>query len=218
VLDAKTGRLLWQDQVTPHDVRDYDFEATPILAGTSVFGAGKSGLVIAWNTDTKRRRWVRPVGLHRNDTGPLPSRRSRICPGILGGVETPMAYSAGRLFVPVVDLCSVGSATSRQQVTEVDPAQGHGRLVALSATTGAVLWQRRLELPDFGCATVANDVVFTSAYDGTVDGFDTRTGRRLWTARLAAGSNSCPAVAGDMLFVGAGVGRTPELTAYALSR
>ena len=32
VLDARTGKLLWYDQVTPHDVRDYDFEATPILA------------------------------------------------------------------------------------------------------------------------------------------------------------------------------------------
>ncbi len=32
VLDARTGRLVWHDQVTAHDVRDYDFEATPILA------------------------------------------------------------------------------------------------------------------------------------------------------------------------------------------
>ncbi|MGZ4381776.1 MAG: outer membrane protein assembly factor BamB family protein, partial [Gaiellaceae bacterium] len=42
VLDARTGRLLWHDQVTPHDVRDYDFEATPILAGKLVVGAGKA--------------------------------------------------------------------------------------------------------------------------------------------------------------------------------
>ena len=31
VLDARSGRLLWHDQVTPHDVRDYDFHATPIV-------------------------------------------------------------------------------------------------------------------------------------------------------------------------------------------
>ena len=31
VLDARSGRLLWYDQVTPHDVRDYDFEATPVV-------------------------------------------------------------------------------------------------------------------------------------------------------------------------------------------
>ena len=33
VLDARTGRLLWHDQVTPHDVRDYDFQATPMVVG-----------------------------------------------------------------------------------------------------------------------------------------------------------------------------------------
>ena len=47
VLDARSGRLLWHDQVTPHDIRDYDFEATPILATVEgeelVFGAGKAG-------------------------------------------------------------------------------------------------------------------------------------------------------------------------------
>jgi outer membrane protein assembly factor BamB len=116
VLDAQSGRLRWYDQVTPHDVRDYDFEATPILArergSDLVFGAGKAGLVIGWNRSTHRRVWTARVGLHRNDLGPLPRMRTTICPGLLGGVETPMAYAAGRLFVPVVDLCVHGSAVA----------------------------------------------------------------------------------------------------------
>jgi len=36
VVDARSGDLLWYDQVTPHDVRDYDFQATPILATVGV--------------------------------------------------------------------------------------------------------------------------------------------------------------------------------------
>ena len=61
VLDGRTGRLLWYDQVTRHDVRDYDFEASPILVGgggrptPAVFGAGKAGRVVAWNRATGRR-------------------------------------------------------------------------------------------------------------------------------------------------------------------
>ena len=51
VLNGKTGRLRWYDQVTPHDVRDYDFELPRILASISsrgtlreaVVGAGKVG-------------------------------------------------------------------------------------------------------------------------------------------------------------------------------
>jgi outer membrane protein assembly factor BamB len=224
VLDARTGRLLWHDQVTPHDVRDYDFEATPVLATVGdrelVFGAGKAGRVIAWDRTSRRRVWTTPVGLHRNDAGPLPRRRVTVCPGLLGGVETPMAYAAGRLFVPVVDLCGWGRADGRQLLTDVDPSRGRGRLVALDAATGRILWERRLPSPDFGCATVARDVVFTSTYEGTAYGVAARDGRIVWRARLRAGANACPAVVGDLVLFGAGVRRpgraSPELVAFGL--
>lgn len=226
VLDARTGRLLWHDQVTPHDVRDYDFQATPVLATLDgvdvVFGAGKAGRVISWDRETRRRRWTAVVGLHRNDVGPLPRRRVTVCPGLLGGVETPMAYADGRLFVPVVDLCAWGSAIGRPELTEVNATQGRGRLVALDAESGRTLWERRLPSPSFGCATVSNDVVFTSAYAGTVYAFAVEDGALLWRGRLPAGLNACPAVVGDLLLVGAGVrlperpGSSPKLVAFGL--
>jgi len=220
-LDARTGRLLWHDQVTPHDVRDYDFEATPILERGTVVGAGKAGRVIAWDLGTHRRVWSTAVGLHRNDLGPLPRRRVTVCPGLLGGVESPMAYADGRVFVPVVDLCGRESAITQEPVTDLDPAHGSGRLVALDASTGRTLWKRRLASPDFGCATVANDVVFTATYDGTVVALGAADGKVLWRAQLPAGVNACPAVAGDLLLVGAGVPRSgggaPELVAFGLA-
>jgi outer membrane protein assembly factor BamB len=225
VLDARTGRLLWHDQVTAHDVRDQDFQATPILArinGTElVLGAGKAGRVIAWNRRTQQRVWTASVGVHRNDRGPLPRQRVTVCPGLLGGVETPMAYAESRLFVPVVDLCGWGSAVARQNVASIDPARGKGRLVALNAATGRPLWQRRLPSPNLGCATVAGNVVFTSTYGGVVYAFAVRDGSMLWQRRMGAGVNACPAVAGDMLLVGAGIrrpnGDAPELVAFGLA-
>lgn len=220
VLDAATGKLDWTYQVTPHDVRDYAFAATPIEAGGSVFGAGKAGTVIAWNADTHERLWSTPVGTHRNDTGPLPAKRVTVCPGLLGGVETPMAYAEGRLFVPMVDLCGPGSATSRQPEAGIDPSAGLGGLAALDAKSGTVLWERRLQSPALGCATVANDVVFTATYDGAVYAFSTGTGRELWHARMPAGIDSCPSVVGNLLLVGAGVRLSahsrPELVAFAV--
>jgi outer membrane protein assembly factor BamB len=218
VLHAGTGHLLWHDQVTPHDVRDQDFQATPVLVGDLVVGAGKAGRVIAWDRETHRRVWETPVGLHRNDRGPLPAERVTVCPGLLGGVLTPMASAEGRLFVPVVDLCGWGKATGAQTLDEVDPTRGRGRLVALDVGSGRVLWERRLPSPSFGCATVANDVVFTATYDGRVYAFAAEDGRTLWRARLRAGINACPAIVGDLLIVGAGVARPggggPELVAF----
>jgi outer membrane protein assembly factor BamB len=159
------------------------------------------------------------VGIHSNDLGPLPRRRVPVCPGLLGGVETPMAYADGRLFVPVVDLCSLGSAVGYQTLTSVDPTSGRGRLVALDAATGKPVWERRFPSPNFGCATVANDVVFTSTYDGSVYAFATASGKLLWQEKMRAGINACPVVVGDQVLVGAGVPRANgvrELVAFGL--
>jgi glucose dehydrogenase len=230
VLDGPTGRLLWFDQVTRHDVRDYDFQDSPILATIrvgarsirAVFGAGKAGRVVAWDRATRRRLWARAVGTHRRDLGPLPNRPTRICPGLLGGVLTPMAYAAGRLFVPVVELCTRESAVRSFPAFQRPPEGGKGVLYALDAASGRTLWTRRLGSPLFGCATVANDVVFAPTYDGRIRAFSARDGEPLWEARARAGINACPAVAGDLLLVPAGAPHRDlpdgeaELVAYAV--
>jgi outer membrane protein assembly factor BamB len=233
VLNGMTGRLLWYDQVTPHDVRDYDFQISPILAtpGTGadernvVFGAGKAGRVIAWDRDSRHRVWETRVGRHRNDVGPLPRRPASVCPGLFGGVLTPMAYAAGRLFVPVVDLCFSEDAYGKAAVSflRTNYAKGKGELVALDASTGRRLWIRRFPAPNFGCATVSNDVVFAATYDGRVYALSSADGRTLWSVKARAGINACPAVARDVLLVGAGVEHPSfdrpvfELIAYRLS-
>ncbi len=129
-----------------------------------------------------------------------------------------MAYADGRLFVPVVDLCGWGSAISRQQLTTVYLSRGRGRLVALDAATGHILWERRQVSPDFGCATVSNDLVFTSTFDGSVYAYATDDGALVWHERMRAGVNACPAVVGDLVLFGAGIPlrdrKTPELVAF----
>jgi glucose dehydrogenase len=213
VLDGQTGKLAWYDQVIAHDVRDYDLADSPILARQRVagktrdvvFGAGKAGEVYAWDRATGRRLWQAAVGLHENNRGPLPLHKVTVCPGLLGGVETPMAYAGGRLFVPVVNLCMRGSATGYEDLYSVDVAKrGKGAVVALDAATGRALWTRRFPAPAFGCATVANDVVFVPTFDGRIYALAADTGRTLWQARAPAGISAGPAMDGDTLLVGAG--------------
>lgn len=232
VLDLRTGRLLWYDQVVPHDVRDYDFALTPLLASVVrggravpvVIGAGKGGVVIAWDRDSHRRLWQATVGVHRHDRGALPRHAVEVCPGLLGGVLTPMAIAAGTVFVPVVDECMRASAYGYPRFLSLDYAKGRGELVALAAATGRRVWTHRFASPDFGCATVSRDVVFTATYDGRVYALAARGGRILWSARESAGINACPAVAGDTLLVAAGadpggaVTGTHELVAYTVGR
>jgi outer membrane protein assembly factor BamB len=208
MLAGATGRLLWYDQVTPHDVRDYDFEVSPILATVDsrdvVFGAGKAGRVVAWDRTARTRLWSRAVGTHLHDLGPLPVQTTLVCPGLLGGVLTPMAYADGRLFVPVVDLCSQESAVSSKSAFARPPAEGKGSVYALDASTGKTVWQRPLGSAPFGCATVARDAVIVPTYDGRVVAFAAADGRTLWHTQLRAGNNSCPAVGKDVLIVAGG--------------
>ena len=139
---------------------------------------GKAGRVIAWNRATGRRLWQTAVGTHLNDTGPLPRRKVTVCPGLLGGVETPMALSAGRLFVPIVDLCMQGSAIGYENLYRVDVAgRGTGAVAALDTATGRVLWSRHFPAPTFGCTTVTNDLVVVPTFDGRIYALAAATGR-----------------------------------------
>lgn len=204
VLAGGTGKLLWADQVTRHDVRDYDFQDSPILAGSSVFGAGKSGRVVAWARSTHARVWSRSVGTHLHDLGPLPRRTTTVCPGHLGGVLTPMAYAHDLLFVPVVELCSRESAITTPNAFARDPAQGRGALYALDGATGKTVWRRQLASPPFGCATVAGDAVVVPTYDGRVTAYSLTRGTPVFRTRLHDGINACPAVGNGLLVVAAG--------------
>ena len=231
-LNGQTGKRLWFRQTVRHDVRDYDLQIPAITTTVPIGGvqtdivlvAGKMGKVFAYRAADGKHLWTRSVGKHQNDTGPLPRKLVNIFPGDLGGVETPMALADNRLFVPWLDLPTRARSIGLPGgLAGQSPnfRKGRGGLTAVSPATGKVLWQRKLPALNFGAATVANDVVFTSTYAGKVYAFDTQTGKTLWTATAPAGINAFPAIDGDTLLVGAGTTgffKKPrfELIAYAL--
>jgi outer membrane protein assembly factor BamB len=232
-LDGANGKLLWYQQVTPHDVRDYDFQDSPIVATVPVHGvrteivvgAGKSGKVIAFNAATGKRLWTLDIGKHnQHEYGPLPARPVVYCPGSLGGVLTPMAEARGVVYVPWIDVCFKGSATG---LAAGGSHTATGGLAAVDAATGTVIWKRTLPHIDAGAATIANNVVFTSTYNGTIYAFSTKTGATLWTTKAPYGINSFPAITKTMLIVGTSAQATlasfkshqtkASIVAYALS-
>ena len=226
-LNGATGKLLWYRQVTPHDLRDHDFQDSPVIVTVkvhgrpteAVIGAGKSGFVIAFRASDGKRLWTLPIGEHnRYQSGPLPAEQVTFCPGALGGVLTPMAEAHNVLYVPWIDLCWKASATSLGGAS----GKPRGGLAAVDAATGRIRWKHTFGTMDSGAATVADDVVFTSDYSGTIYALSAKTGATLWHAQAPAGINSFPAVTKSMLIVGAGAitsaGKSPrgEIVAYSL--
>jgi outer membrane protein assembly factor BamB len=224
-LDAKTGKLQWYTQVYPHDNLDLDFEASPILASAKiagvqqdiVIGAGKVGRVVAFNRKTGAILWETFVGTHQNDQlANVPSNNvTRVYPGSLGGVETPMAYADGVVYVPVLNLYSqyTPSASAAGQSFN----EGTGELVAIDANTGKILWDKTFPSINVGGATVVNDLVFTATFDGMVYAFKRDTGEQVWSYQAPGAINAWPAFAGDTMLLPVGLASPfPVLMAFKL--
>jgi outer membrane protein assembly factor BamB len=228
-LNAKTGKLDWYYQAVPHDLYDWDFQNSPILAkagGREVaIGSGKNGVVTAVDAKTGKPVWSTPVGKHNgHDQDNLYAMRGQVSkikkgeifPGNLGGVIAPPAANDTTVFVPIVN----AAIKVTPQQTLANTSELEGGMAALDIKTGKVKWEQEYPAAAFGSPVVVNDVVFFTTFDGTVRGLDVGSGGEVWTASLPAGSNSPVTVSGDTLVVPAGIaaaeGQQPQLVAYRL--
>ncbi|HYM46333.1 MAG TPA: PQQ-binding-like beta-propeller repeat protein [Solirubrobacteraceae bacterium] len=229
-LDARTGKLQWYYQQTPHDLYDWDLQDSPILVKIAgrplVIGAGKSGFVVALDGHTGQLLWKRSVGIHNgHDQDPVYAMKHEysklsmpetVYPGLLGGVIAPMATNGTAVFVPVVN----HSVTFSTQTENQESGPTSGELVAIDAATGEVFWAHRFPAAAFGAVTAVNDLVFATTFDGTVYALNANSGSVVWQKQLPAGTNTGVAVAGNTLIAPAGVaagsGQTPEIAAYRL--
>lgn len=227
-MNAKTGKLDWYHQVTPHDLYDWDFQGPPILMTVGgkeiVAAAGKSGIVLAADPKTGKVLWQVAVGKHNghDDDGLLAMRGEEskigapttVYPGDLGGVIAPMSTNGSLLFVPVVNNpARVVSGSEKEE-----PGPTSGEIVALDAATGKVAWKEELASPPFGATTAVNDLVFTTTYEGSLSAYEAKSGQVVWREKLPAGTNSGVMLEGDTLIAPAGVaaaaGQTPQIVAY----
>ena len=223
-LNQSDGKLLWYNQVLPHDLFDYDLQISPILASVDIdgtktdiiIGAGKMGKVYAFDRNTGQTIWETAVGSHLNDTlTELPEGITKVSPGPLGGVETCLAYSDGIVFVPVVNMV-VEYTPSEFVATSFDFSTATGELVAIDAATGKILWDNKLDSLNVGAATVVNDLVFTSTFNGKIYAFNNKTGEKVWEYQAPGGINGWPAVKGDTIIFPVGMGENPVLLAFKI--
>jgi outer membrane protein assembly factor BamB len=225
---SPAGKLLWYYQLTPHDLYDWDLQNPPVLTTANgrpvVIDGGKAGILIELDAQTGKLLWKLPVGAHQgheNDglltehatptsRGLLPAQYC-LEPVIDGGVETELASNGSTAFAAVSDLAIpvtpagfTGSLLAHLQA--VDKATGE--MVAVSQDTGTVDWDTLLPSSPYGAATVTNDVVFTTTFDGDLYALDATTGAILFKTPMSAWSNAPVAVDGDYVVAGAGAAMT----------
>ena len=235
-LNHQTGELTWFSQVKPHALFGHDFQTPPILTAIErdgreravVIGAGEVGRVIAFDQETGEMIWETSVGEHQNDNLDRvpPGEIIEVLPGLYGGVETPMALADGVLYVPVLNLPTTYTATGfgansaseavRNAEVRTNLSEASTVIIAIEAATGNILWQTNLNTASFGAATIVNDLLFTSTFDGMVYALDREDGSIVWTYEAPAGINGWPAVAGDTILIPAGAGENSMLIALRL--
>jgi outer membrane protein assembly factor BamB len=225
-LDAKTGKLKWDFQLTPHAVCVWDLQDSPLLLNAGghklVVAAGKAGIVVALNRQTGAVAWKRPVGIHNgHDRDGLQAMRGnystlglpmKVFPGSEGGVEAPMSTDGSSIFVPVVNHSTTLFSQSEAEQSELTT----GELVALDATTGRVRWSHRFNSAPTGATSSVNDLAFATTSDGTLYAFNATSGKVEWTTALPEGIDAGLAFDETTLVAPAGLGVTPKIVAYRL--
>jgi outer membrane protein assembly factor BamB len=219
-LDAATGKLRWYYQGVPNDYMDHDMQASPISAMAGgvpvIIGSGKMGIVYAMNASTGALLWKTPVGEHNgtDDNGLLLLEHKitltapyTILPGPLGGVLANMAVAGDSVYVATIDLGF--KATSLSEVVPVTAAgKLSGEVEALSLATGKVEWDTKVPWLPLGAVTVANDLVFTTLYNGVLLAINRDTGAIVYRHQLPTSTNAPIAIAGNCVIVPAGAPRT----------
>jgi glucose dehydrogenase len=233
-LNHTTGKLEWYYQLTPHDINDWDMENSPVLTtanGKNVaIDAGKGGIVVAVDQSTGKLLWKTPVGKHNghDKDGLLTLAQAKaklkfpyvVYPGILGGVESQLASDGTNVFAAVNNLASTYTNNTEAGIKLGTLTKGTGDIVALNQATGKIVWDHKLTQSPYGAASVTNDVVFTTTFDGKVWAFSTKTGKTLWSAKLPAGTNTPVAIAGNTVITAGsfpqGKNQKAEIVAYRL--
>ncbi len=212
-LDTETGEMNWAFSVTERDIFDLDNHLSPVPLTVEVEGvernlvltAGKHGYIVAAFAETGDQLWRHAVGRHQNDhLDEVPEGEEiEIFPGTQGGVQTPMGYANGVVYLPIVNSPSYATPSSIVSGQKALP-EATGQLVAIDVATGTILWDVETASPLYGGASIAGDVVFTAGLDGVVRGFNTADGSQVFSYQTTAGINSPLSLSGDYLFVSAG--------------
>ena len=233
-LDAATGKLRWYYQGVPNDFKDYDMQASPIAATAGgvpvVIGSGKLGYVYEMNAKTGKLIWKAPVGEHNghdNDSRLMLEHKLTIkapytiLPGSFGGVLTDLALAGHSIYVATINLPLTYPTLSLSTASKAAGAPT-GQVEALNLTTGKVEWDTKVPQLPLGAATVSNDLVFTTLYDGELIALNRATGAIVYRRQLPTSTNSPIAIAGNTIIVPAGGAKTrthsgnPQVIAYTV--
>lgn len=194
-LNVSTGDMLWFYQAIPHDFYDHDCAWNTVLhkPSNTVIKACKNGEVYALNASDGVLLWrFDPPSLKKTLQPSLtkrwhndPSVQSFLqCPGAFGGVESDVALAYGKVYVAVMNLCTIHVPTPVEEhsplvkgsVFNIAPLPVNTTIYAVSIKDGQVVWSRFINSAYRGWLTATGGMVIASTTSEGMFFLDAETG------------------------------------------
>jgi PQQ-dependent dehydrogenase (methanol/ethanol family) len=209
-LDAKTGKLKWHFQFTPHDLWDWDATEPLVLVDTKWRGkdrklllqANRNGFFYVLDRETgeflqgtpfvKRLTWAKGVDPKGrpilNESAKPTAGGTVVCPAVRGATNwyaTSWHPDTRLFYVMAVEDCNLYRQSGDWFVPYSDPATPPVKLLrALDIETGKIAWEiEQVGAPEAnysGVLTTAGGLLFYGESGGTFAAADARNGRTLW--------------------------------------
>ena len=174
-------KVLWEESVGDGN-QDYFSRIKPIVANNNVYSASRAGDVIAFDEKTGKTLWHIDLSDVKSERSFWDSRQSALLSG--GPV-----FGANKIFI--------GSE--------------NGKIYALNAQTGALVWQATIKGEVINAPAVESDIVVVNSASGILKAFNAENGEELWKVEqdvpaLTLRGISTPVIASGGILVGTGKG------------
>jgi alcohol dehydrogenase (cytochrome c) len=205
-LDARTGKMQWYYQATPHDLLGWDIGWNTLIADVdtggrklrAVIAASKNNHVYVLDANTGKPLYA-PVRVGYNVT-PLNSDKENLAdmksvlkpgfysPGHLGGINAPLAFAYNTIFVASQRLDQVAkyytAVLNGKKVKGVhlehEDTPEYSTLYAIDARRGEVKWTYFMKTTFQSAAiTVSGGLVFATERGGVLHLLDAESGAHL---------------------------------------
>lgn len=193
----KNGRTLWQIRIRAK------VESSPVVVKRTVYFGATDGRLFAVAVRTGRIRWAYNTGGRINSSptvlGP------RVCITTYAGSIFCLQRSNGkklwstyikRDFLRHDSFYASASSDGRRLFT----ISRSGRVLALAAWNGRVLWTHKLRAWGYSTPAVAHGLVFVGDFTGTMHAYNAATGRERWRRRVGGRILGPAFVVGNLVF------------------
>jgi outer membrane protein assembly factor BamB/O-antigen ligase len=196
-LDRETGRVLWR-VATAGKV-----ESSPVVVDGLVYFGSHDGRLFAVRSTNGRIRWAYDTG-GRINASPSVFGNKVCVTNYSGAIGCFHRRSGRRIWVTYVrrDAFRYESfyASPSTDGSRLYTLARTGKVVAVDASNGRIVWTARVGGLGYPTPAVANGRVFVGGFDGYLRAFRASTGDELWRAYVGGKMLGAPVVIGNLVF------------------